>query len=243
MNSSASETESPLAQAFNDALKTADAEGLLFASTDLPVAAILEAYRRGVFPWPVKEGLIGWFCPDPRHVLRPSALRINRSLRKALKQRAHWSIRCDTAFDTVVAHCATAERPEQVGTWITPQVKHSYHQLHRLGFAHSVEVWSEDRLVGGLYGVALGHIFFGESMFHFEDYASKAALVGLSQLLEAQGYACIDCQVHTPHTEAMGASPMSRTHFLRALETWCAPSKLPGRWSEQVEVSAATLVA
>ena len=194
----------------------ADPRGLVAVGGDLRPERLLDAYRRGIFPW-YGDGLpILWHSPDPRFVLEPSAIRVNRSLRKAIR-RAPYRLTCDTAFDRVIRHCAGTARPEQDGTWITNDMIAAYDQLHALGHAHSVEAWLGDELVGGVYGVQIGAVFCGESMFALAPDASKIAFVQLVRQLERWGFELIDCQVHTEHLERFGAVEWPRKRFLELL--------------------------
>ncbi|MFV8752005.1 leucyl/phenylalanyl-tRNA--protein transferase [Nannocystaceae bacterium ST9] len=194
-----------------------DARGLLAIGGDLRPERLLDAYRRGIFPW-YGEGLpILWHSPDPRFVLIPDQLRVNRSLAKSIR-RGHHRITLDTAFGEVVRNCAAIPRVGQDGTWITREMIAAYDRLHALGHAHSVEAWLADELVGGLYGVAVGGMFCGESMFSLEPDASKVAFVQLVRQLDRWGFELIDCQVHTEHLERFGAEEWPRRRFLRALE-------------------------
>jgi len=192
-----------------------DPDGLLCAGGDLAPARLLEAYRRGIFPWYSAEQPILWWSPDPRTVLYPGEFRISRSLAKTLRNRG-FAITLDQSFAAVMEHCADPSlRPE--GTWISPQMRAGYQRLHELGYAHSVEVRLDGRLVGGLYGVALGRMFYGESMFSRAVDASKVALVALVERLQARGFPLIDCQVRTPLLAALGAREIPRRDFLRRL--------------------------
>jgi leucyl/phenylalanyl-tRNA--protein transferase len=186
--------------------------GLLAASGDLTPRRLLDAYRRGIFPWYSGDQPVLWWSPDPRMVLFVDDVRIARSLRKRLKQHT-LELRVDTAFRSVIEGCANARRRGQNGTWITPAVIDAYAALHEQGNAHSVEAWREGRLVGGLYGVAIGRMFFGESMFADEPDASKIALVHLAGMLRERGYPLIDCQQETAHLASFGARPISRREF------------------------------
>ncbi|MFO7565259.1 MAG: leucyl/phenylalanyl-tRNA--protein transferase [Enhygromyxa sp.] len=195
----------------------ADPRGLVAVGGDLRTSRLLDAYRRGIFPW-YGEGLpILWHSPDPRFVLEPAALRINRSLRKAIR-RAPYRLTLDVAFDQVIRRCAGVTRPDQDGTWITNEMIGAYEQLHALGHAHSVEAWRAEELVGGVYGVAMGAVFCGESMFAIAPDASKIAFVHLVRQLQRWGFELIDCQVHTEHLERFGAVEWPRRRFLRTLE-------------------------
>lgn len=191
---------------------------------------LLLAYHNGIFPW-YDEGLpILWHSPDPRTVLPADAVRVNRSLGKVLA-RQPYRLTLDQAFGDVMRACATAPRPEQEGTWITDKMVAAYCELHRLGYAHSVEAWLDQRLVGGLYGVSLGAAFFGESMFARCPDASKVAFVTLARQLARWGIGLIDCQVHTSHMERFGAQQWPRARFLAALNQALQRPTRRGRWS------------
>ena len=208
----------------------AEPNGLLAMGGDLSPERLLIAYSMGIFPWYNPGDPILWHCPDPRMVLLPEDLHISRSLRPVLK-RAPWEMRYDTAFGCVIRACASAQRRGQEGTWITVEMIKAYEQLHELGFAHSAEVWHEGRLIGGIYGVALGRAFFGESMFYEEPNASKYALNSLVRRLDADGYELMDCQQNTEHTKRFGAQLMGRTEFLALLsEALCHPTQR-GPWT------------
>ena len=189
--------------------------GLLCAGGGLTPERILDAYSRGIFPWFSEGDPVLWWSPDPRMVLFPGELRVSRSLRKVV-QRGVFEIRVDTAFATVMRECA-APRDGQGGTWILPEMIAAYTQLHEMGFAHSVESWRDGKLVGGLYGMALGDAFFGESMFARETDASKAALVALVGRLAARGCRVIDCQQNTGHLASLGAREIPRAAFAQLL--------------------------
>ena len=212
------------ANAFPDP-RRAPADGLLGYGGDLSPERLLAAYTQGIFPW-YDEAPILWFSPDPRVVLLPEDLRINRTLAKNLR-RDRFEIRFDTAFGEVIEACSQAPRPGQEGTWITAEMIEAYCALHELGFAHSVEAWQADELVGGVYGISLGAAFFGESMFARRSDASKVAFVHLVRHIQAQGCHFLDCQAATSHTTRLGAVPWPREAFLEKLE--CALS-LPTRY-------------
>ena len=194
----------------------ADRSGLLAIGGDLTPARLLAGYRRGIFPWYSEGQPILWHSPDPRFVLLPGQLHVPRSLEKVLR-RGTYAIRADTAFSGVLEGCAAAPRPGQDGTWITPEMHGAYTALHRLGHAHSVEAWKDGALVGGLYGVALGRVFFGESMFTLSPDASKAAFVTIARALFDAGCLLIDCQVETDHLARFGATDVPRRRFLHLL--------------------------
>ncbi len=190
--------------------------GLLCAGGDLSPQRIVEAYSRGIFPWYSDGDPILWWSPDPRMVLFPAELRVSRSLKKTLA-RELYETRVDTAFRDVIEACA-APRDGQSGTWIVPEMVEAYVRLHELGFAHCVESWHEGRLVGGLYGMALGNAFFGESMFAHAPDASKVALVRLVERLRAGGVRVIDCQQATAHLASLGAREIPRKAFAQLVQ-------------------------
>ena len=190
--------------------------GLLCAGGDLSPDRIVDAYRHGIFPWFSEGDPILWWSPDPRMVLFPRELKVSRSLRKTLARDAY-EIRVDTAFRQVMEACAEP-RDGQGGTWIVPEMVDAYTRLHQKGLAHSVESWLEGELVGGLYGMALGKVFFGESMFARAPDASKVALVRLVERLEAEGYQVIDCQQATGHLASLGAREIPRKRFAQLVE-------------------------
>lgn len=193
-----------------------DPNGLLCAGGDLSPARLLEGYRRGIFPWYAEGQPILWWSPDPRAVLLPREFHVSRRLARTLRNQGYTSS-VDAAFDEVVRNCGDRSlRPE--GTWITPAMREAYHRLHRLGYAHSVETWLEARLAGGIYGVALGRVFFGESMFSLERDASKVAMARLVEELLGRGYELIDCQVASAHLASLGARTMPRTAFVARLQ-------------------------
>lgn len=208
----------------------ASPEGLLAIGGDLRPERLLEAYRHGIFPWYNDDQPILWWSPDPRTVLFPEKLHISRSLKRSLRPGL-FTTTLDTCFPDVVRYCS-APRPQypEGGTWITPQMAEAYAALHELGYAHSVETWQKDQLVGGVYGVAIGGAFFAESMFTKVDDASKVALVSLVQQLHTWGFRLIDCQQSSPHVMRLGAEDIPRAEFVTHV---AAAVKLPnrlGRW-------------
>ena len=203
--------------------------GLLAAGGDLSPARLLAAYRLGIFPWFGEGDPILWWSPDPRMVLYPAELKVSRSLRKALR-RDDYQIRVDTRFREVMESCA-APRAGQSGTWITNRMIDAYCTLARRGYAHSVETWRDGELIGGLYGVALGRMFFGESMFARATDASKLALVHLIRQIERWHYGLIDCQMSTPHLASLGAREVSRARFSRELEQLVNYPEVPRAWT------------
>ena len=205
--------------------------GLLAAGGDLSPRRLLAAYRRGIFPWYSPGEPILWWSPDPRTVLLPGELRISRSLHKTLRKRP-FQITADTAFAVVIERCSEP-RAGQAGTWITDEMKQAYIALHALGLAHSVESWRDGELVGGLYGVALGRMFYGESMFSRATDASKVALVGLVGELRARKFPLIDCQMHTPLLASLGARDIPRRSFLRELAALVNYPQPEGKWTSR----------
>jgi leucyl/phenylalanyl-tRNA--protein transferase len=201
--------------------------GLLAAGGDLAPKRLLSAYRKGIFPWYQDGQPILWWSPDPRAVLTPDGLKVSRSLRRSLAKRG-FEFRVDTAFELVVAECA-APRRYGGGTWITAEMAEAYGRLHRLGWAHSFETWRDRRLVGGMYGVAIGRAFFGESMFTRETDASKVALVHAVDFLRQRETELIDCQVASAHTRSLGAVDMPRAEFLALVAKLTEPAR-PQTW-------------
>lgn len=193
----------------------ADEDGLLAVGGDLSSQRLLLAYCNGIFPWFSEDEPILWWSPDPRFVLYPENIKVSHSMKKLLKKNIY-RVTYDTCFKDIISNCANTRK--DTGTWITNEMIEAYCTLHDLGFAHSVETWYEDKLVGGLYGLALGKCFFGESMFSIMDNASKTAIITLSRLLEQKGFLMIDCQVYTEHLESLGAVKIPREEFLRLLE-------------------------
>ncbi|WP_110687936.1 leucyl/phenylalanyl-tRNA--protein transferase [Salinicola aestuarinus] len=190
--------------------------GLLAAGGELTPEWLLCAYSHGIFPWYADDQPVLWWSPDPRTVLFPREIRVRRSLAKRLRN-AGFTVTFDRDFEAVITACA-AVREQEEGTWIDDAMHGAYCDLHRLGHAHSVEVWDQETLVGGLYGLALGGIFFGESMFSRRPDASKIALVHLAQHLDDHGFSLIDCQMHTPHLASLGARDIARQTFIGYLE-------------------------
>jgi leucyl/phenylalanyl-tRNA--protein transferase len=204
-------------------------DGLLAVGGDLRPERLLLAYSQGIFPWYGKNLPILWHSPDPRMVLFPDELVVNRTLRKQIK-RAPYELKLDTAFGAVLEGCAASPRPGQHGTWLIPEMVTAYERMHELGFAHSAEAWLDGELVGGLYGVGLGACFYGESMFARAPDASKIAFVALVEQLRAWGCTVIDCQVHTEHLERFGAREIPRSEFLAALKEALEQPTRRGKW-------------
>jgi leucyl/phenylalanyl-tRNA--protein transferase len=202
--------------------------GLLAAGGDLSLPRLLDAYRRGIFPWYSEGEPILWWSPNPRMVLFPAELRVSRSLAKRLRRRDH-EVRADTAVQTVMEGCA-APRTGQAGTWISPPMMEAYLALHAIGYAHSVETWMAGELVGGLYGVAIGRVFYGESMFTRVPNASKVAFVHLVRQLDLWGFGLIDCQMRTAHLASLGAREISRPNFTSRLRELLNYPNVPAPW-------------
>lgn len=195
----------------------ANAEGLLAIGGDLSAARLLLAYKSGIFPWFNDDYLILWWSPPQRMVLFPKKIKISKSMRKVLKSR-QFRLTKNSCFKEVIENCSGIARGGQKGTWITPSMKEAYLDLHHRGFAHSFEVWQDDILAGGLYGIDLGHVFCGESMFSTIGNASKFAFVRLAQELDEKNYALIDCQMYTDHLASLGAEEIPRASFIKILK-------------------------
>ena len=208
-------------------------DGLLAAGGDLTPERLLIAYSSGIFPWYSHGQPILWWAPDPRSILYPAALKISRSLRKTVKRQL-FSVTIDRAFDLVIRACAVP-RNDHTGTWITDSMIDAYGALHRRGHAHSIECWEGNKLVGGLYGIAIGRVFFGESMFSLVTDASKVALVTLGRRLAEWDYRLIDCQVHNPHLASLGAETIPRTDFNGMLRRFCLSAPSPQAWLQGSE--------
>lgn len=191
-------------------------DGLLAIGGDLSPERLLLAYRKGIFPWYEGEYIL-WWSPDPRCVLFPEELKISHSMKQLLKRNV-FEFTTDKAFGEVIKNCKQINRKSQASTWITDEVENAYMQMHQLGYAHSVEVWQDGNLAGGLYGLRIGKVFFGESMFSHVTNASKYAFIKYVQQMQADGVELVDCQVHTAHLESMGARLIPRRDFLHLLE-------------------------
>jgi len=202
--------------------------GLLAVGGDLSPARLIQAYLQGLFPWFSDDQPILWWSPSPRAVLFPDQLHISRSLQKTIRSH-QFRISLDQDFEAVVKHCAMP-RQDESGTWITAEMQTAYIELHHMGIAHSVEAWQDDILVGGLYGIALGQVFFGESMFSLKNNASKVAFVHLVRQLQQWHYALIDCQVSSEHLKTLGATDISRDRFLKLLDKHACVRNEPQHW-------------
>lgn len=201
-------------------LSHADEEGLLLIGGRVTPERVLEAYAKGIFPWYNEDEVPMWWSPNPRFVLFPEELHISRSMQKLLTKNA-FDFRINTAFEEVIEACATVPRSGQDGTWITPEMKTVYTELYKNGFAQSAEVWKGNKLIGGLYGIRFGQVFFGESMFSKENNTSKFAFIRFVQHLQANGVQLIDCQVYTPHVATLGAKLIPREYFVHLLQQHC----------------------
>ncbi|MEJ2691980.1 MAG: leucyl/phenylalanyl-tRNA--protein transferase [Candidatus Thiodiazotropha sp.] len=212
------------------ALAEREPNGLLAVGGDLSAQRLINAYLQGIFPWFSEGEPILWWSPDPRTVLFPERIKTSRSLRKTLKKQL-FTVSFDRDFQSVINACAQP-RDNSPGTWLLPEMIEAYHQQHELGLAHSVEVWQDENLVGGLYGMAIGGVFFGESMFSRVPDSSKIALVHLGRTLQAWGFKMIDCQVYTQHLASLGAEEIPRVTFRHNLGQWCELPGRPGSWSD-----------
>ncbi len=212
----------------------ADSNGLLAIGGDLSPRRILLAYCLGIFPWYERGSPILWWSPDPRLVLFPADIKIYRSLRRVIKKKI-FSVSMDKDFSKVIRKCAEVRLSKGIDTWLTPEMIEAYERLHKIGYAHSVEVWQENEIVGGLYGVSIGKAFFGESMFSEVSDSSKIALVFLCRALLSWGYHFIDCQVTTEHLKRMGAKEIPRKEFLRLLNSAVIYRTRIGKWTEDFD--------
>jgi len=190
-------------------------DGLLALGGDLSRERLLLAYRQGIFPWYEGDHIL-WWCPDPRFVLFPDDLKVSKTM-KSLIRKGEFKFTVNTAFEQVIENCKTVNRRGQDGTWISEEVKQAYSGLHGDGYAHSAETWFEGKLVGGLYGIRMGNVFFGESMFSNMSNASKFAFINYVEILKNEGVVLIDCQVYTPHLESLGATMIDRKDFIELL--------------------------
>ena len=224
------------------ALALRDPDGLLAMGGDLSPVRLLNAYRSGIFPWYSQGQPILWWSPDPRTVFRSDGVRLSSRFRRQLR-RSPWEIRADTAFAGVIAACASMPRRGQDGTWITAEMRSAYVELHRLGHAHSVEVFDGGTLVGGLYGVAIGRMFFGESMFSAESGGSKVALAALAHRLREWGWPLIDAQVENDHLLGLGAESWPRDRFLQAAAVLAREPAPTGAWTARFGVLRASELA
>jgi leucyl/phenylalanyl-tRNA--protein transferase len=204
-------------------------EGILAVGGSLDIPVLLEAYSRGIFPWYSEGSPLIWWSPDPRMVLFPERLKISKSMQQTLRKKTY-EVRMDTAFTEVIEFCSKVPREGQEGTWITPEMKSAYIGLHEEGYAHSVESYIDGELAGGLYGVSLGGMFFGESMFHLKRDASKVALYHLIGFLKHHGFDLVDVQQSTPHMQRLGAEEIPRSRFLEILNASIPKETIPSDW-------------
>ncbi|AEO42301.1 leucyl/phenylalanyl-tRNA--protein transferase [Xanthomonas euvesicatoria pv. citrumelo F1] len=216
-----------------------DPDGLLAVGGDLSPQRLLNAYAHGIFPWYSEGQPILWWSPDPRMVFRTDGVRLSSRFKRQLRAST-WTVRADTAFEQVIDACAASPRPGQDGTWITAEMQQAYIALHRLGHAHSIEVFDGARLVGGIYGIAIGRMFFGESMFSGESGGSKVALAALAANLHGRGWPLIDAQVENPHLLSLGAERLPRADFLHQVQRQVALTEPPGSWSARYGEHAAS---
>ena len=206
--------------------------GLLAIGGELSPQRLLTAYNNGIFPWYDEQDPVLWWSPDPRAIIIPGQLHVSKSLKKFIN-KSTWQITVNKAFLSVIENCA-APRPKQEATWITTDIQQAYHQLHLLGHAHSIEVWNDNELIGGLYGIAVGKVFCGESMFHRDTNASKVAMFYLQELLLEFDYALIDTQMMNPHLKSLGAQSISRDDFLELLNEYKNQQAKKGCWKSRV---------
>ena len=200
-------------------VEDADENGLLAIGGDLTPARLILAYRSGIFPWFNEADPICWWSPDPRFVLYPSQLKISKSMQQVVKKQT-FQFSSNKAFKAVIHACSTTPRNGQDGTWITNEMQDAYLHMHQLGYAHSAEAWLNNELVGGLYGIRLGNVFYGESMFSHVSNASKFAFIQYVQMLQKENVQLIDCQLHTQHLESLGATMIPRKTFMQHLQQW-----------------------
>lgn len=212
-------------------------DGLLAVGGDLSPERLLAAYRGGIFPWYSEEDPILWWSPDPRMLLLPEQIHIAQRLRRTIRQKK-FEVNADNAFRKVIEQCASMPRPGQGGTWILPEMIDAYTRLHTLGYAHSLECWHDGELVGGLYGVNIGGCFFAESMYSCQDNASKIALTALALQCQRWGFVFIDCQMHTPHLERMGAQTVPRKTFLKLVKKGLRQQSRRGIWKLSPDIFA-----
>jgi len=207
----------------------AEEDGLLAVGGDLSQERLIEAYANGIFPWYSDGEPILWWSPDPRMILFPDKFKVSKSLRQSIRNK-NFEVCFDRDFKAVIQNCAISDRNGDTGTWITTEMQEAYIKLHNAGFAHSVETYKDDKLIGGLYGISLGKAFFGESMFHTESDASKIALYSLVSRMKDWGFHFIDVQQDTKHLESLGAETVPRKKFLELLEGSLKFPSVKGKW-------------
>ncbi len=216
-------------------VESANEYGIVAAEGNLSPGMLLSAYRQGIFPWYDEDNPILWWSPNPRFVLFPDELHISRSMHRLLR-RGEFTATTDKDFLSVIRNCAETPRRHESGTWILEEMREGYTRLHELGYAHSVEVWDEELLAGGLYGVSLGSMFFGESMFTHRSNASKAGFILLVKALEERGFTCIDCQVYTEHLASLGAREIPRESYIDLLSRALTTESLRGSWDRHFDL-------
>ena len=215
-------------------VEAASPEGIVAMEGNLSPGMLLSAYKQGIFPWYSEGDPILWWSPDPRMVLFPEKIHISKSMQRSFK-RGRFSFSMDNQFREVVNSCGGIPRKHEDGTWITKEMKDAYTHLHEMGWGHSVEVWEDNELVGGLYGLSIGSVFFGESMFSKKNNASKAAFIILAQTLGGLGFTMIDCQLYTPHLESLGAVKIDRKKYLELLNIGLEAETRRGNWNSLIE--------
>ncbi len=214
----------------------ASPEGIVGTGGNLSPGMLLSAYRQGIFPWYSEGDPVMWWSPDPRMVLFPEKIHISKSMKRILNS-SKFSFTMDNNFDEVIDTCGKISRKHESGTWIVKEMVEAYTRLHELGWGHSLEVWEDNELVGGLYGLSIGSAFFGESMFSRKANASKAAFIILAKCLGELGFSMIDCQMHTPHLESLGAELIDRRQYLRILKKGIQSETYRGNWDKLIDYS------
>ncbi len=215
-------------------VERASPEGIIGTEGNLSPGMLLSAYRQGIFPWYSEGEPIMWWSPDPRMVLFPEKIHISKSMKRILKS-GRFSFSMDNNFREVINVCGSISRKHETGTWIIKEMVNAYTRLHELGWGHSLEVWEDNELVGGLYGLSIGSVFFGESMFSQKANASKAAFITLSQVLGRIGFSMIDCQLYTPHLESLGAEKIDRRLYLKLLKNGINSETYRGNWDKLID--------
>lgn len=215
-------------------VEMASPEGIVAMEGNLSPGMLISAYKQGIFPWYSKGEPILWWSPDPRMVLFPKKIHISKSMSRCLR-KGRFSFSMDNQFSEVISTCGRISRTHEDGTWITLEMEDAYNNLHELGWGHSVEVWEDNELVGGLYGLSIGSVFFGESMFSRKPDASKAAFIILAQTLGDLGFSMIDCQLHTPHLESLGAGTIDRKKYLELLKNGLESKTYRGNWNNLID--------
>ena len=212
--------------------ESANDDGLLAIGGKLTIDWLIEAYSNGIFPWFNDGDPILWWSPNPRATMSPKDIKVQKSMKSIFNQNKY-QLKIDSAFENVIEICSNIPRKKQRGTWITKSMKNAYVEMHKKGYAHSFEAWKNDKLVGGLYGISLGKMFFGESMFSTMANASKFAFISMCKILDKNNFSLIDCQMHTNHLESMGCGSVSRAKFLEMLENNKEFTTICGNWSNK----------